>query len=111
MKGLFRLIGKLINGIVSYFEQGNKTHRKLKRIDSKAICVFRDVLGYYLEDSARLNNAQLEEVFLPESQSADEAWRKLCNLNKDKRYSILLLLIWGCEYAKPINFADFPRLG
>ena len=67
MKSLFRLIGKLINRIVSHFEQGNKTHRKLKRINSKAIRVFRDVLGYYLEDSAHLNNTQLEEVFLPES--------------------------------------------
>lgn len=110
MKGLFHLLEKLINEIVSHFEQGNKTHRKLKRIELKSIRVFRDIQGYYLDNDARLSNAQLEKVFLPESQNVGEAWDKLRSLDKDKRYSLLLLLVWASECGKPADFPDFPQV-
>lgn len=109
MKGLFSLISKAINYIISYLSQGNRTHRQLQCIESKATHFFREISGYHLSQSERLSHSQLEEVFLPESQGVGSAWNKLCNLKKDMRYSAILLWIWAGEHGKRITFTGFPQ--
>lgn len=103
------MITRAINHLFSHFERGNKAQRHIQRIEAKADYIFRDVCGYHLEVSGRLSPSQLAYVFLPDSQTASEAWAKLRSLNKNMQYSLIVLWLWAGESGKHIDFTVFPQ--
>ena len=107
---IFDLFKQALDFITSYFAQGNKRSRQRQSMEKKALQGLRQFAGYTLHDNERLTSAELDYVFLPDSQSTAEAYAKLVSLQKDEKYSLLLLWCWAAEHGKTCRFIRPPRI-
>lgn len=108
---IFELLEQGFSFITSYFGEGNKRLRQLRRMHNKVLRVFRQFAGYTLDNQERLSNAELSRIFLPDSQSPAEIYLKLQSLHKDEMYSILLVWCWATDHGKNFRFMSQPQIG
>lgn len=107
---IFELLKQALDCITAYFAQGNKRSRQHQSMEKKAFQGVRQFAGYILHNSERLTSAELDYVFLPDSQSTAEAYTKLVSLQKDEKYSLLLLWYWAAEHGKTSRFISPPQI-
>ena len=105
---LFSLLDQLWSGFNNRGTQADRRQRQLRQLERRVVHWVRGVTGRPLRRDDRLGPTDLDKVFLPDSQSVANAWKKLSKLDKDKTYSMILLLHWASEQGKQVEFETYP---
>ena len=105
---LFSLLDQLWGSFNNRGSQADKRQRERRQTEKRSAHWTRGITGRPLSREMRLSPTDLDEVFLPDSQSVADAWKKLSKLNMDKTYSMILLLHWASDQGKQVEFKDDP---